>query len=197
MTLPHWNQQTRSSTSFPSATPDVLDLREAVLAQTNAKAIDDLLTEFASLLEAKAEMAPWLQEEAESLLATWRAAYPPAESDLDAIRADVDRVVDGLDASLSRVADAQTEADKAKAALDRHTATGGSSLADIRHQAALSADVNVAFEAFADATGEALAAFAPNSTERGAGRSSTSGVTPDEPEAQLDSRAKANGRTPT
>ena len=83
---------------------DVLELREAVLAKTNAKAIDDLLNEFACLLEAKVQMASWLGEETERLLADWRAAHPPSESDIDAIRADVDRVVAGLDAALSRAA---------------------------------------------------------------------------------------------
>ena len=168
---------------------DVLELREAVLAQTNAKAIDDQLAEFAGLLATKAEMAPWLGAETEGVLAEWRAAYPPVESDLDAIHADVDRAIAGLDASLSRAADAQAEADKAKAALDHHTASGGSSRSDIRRQAELSADVNVAFQALADATEEVLAALAPRSTEPGAARSSTLEVTPDEPAAQLDSRA--------
>ena len=168
---------------------DVLDLREAVLAQTNTKAIDDLLTEFADLLEAKAEIAPWLGGETERLLADWRSAYPPTESDLEAIRADVDRAAATLDASLSRAASAETEADKAKSALDHHMHTGGSSRADIKRQAALSADAAVADQAFVDAVDDALTALEPIPTERAEGQPAKSARAPDDPEAQPDSGA--------
>ena len=141
----------------------VLELREEVLAQTNAKAIDDLLDEFADLLEAKAEIAPWLAVETERLLGDWRAAYPSAESDPEAIRADVDRAAATLDASLSQAANARTEADRAQAAFDQHAATGGSSRADIQRQAELSGNATAALQASLDAMDEVMAGLAPNS----------------------------------
>ena len=165
----------------------VLELREEVLVQTNAKAIGDLLDEFADLLEAKVEIAPWLAVETERLLGDWRAAYPSAESDPEAIRADVDRVAATLDASLSKAADAQTEADKALAALDHHAAADGSSRADIQRRAVLSGDVTAAIQAVADAMDAVLTALAPDATQRGALQSPEPVRTPDDHQGTPDS----------
>ena len=146
----------------------VLELREKVLAQTNAKAVGDLISEFAGLLEAKAEIAPWLAGEAERLVDDWRAAYPPAESDPEAVRADIDRAAAALDVSLPKAADAQTESDRAQAALEQHAAAAGPSLDDLQRRAVLSGDVAAAFRAVADAVGAVLTVLAPDTTQRGA-----------------------------
>ena len=157
----------------------VLELREEVLAQTNAKAIDDLLDEFADLLEAKVEIAPWLAVETERLLGDWRAAYPSSDSDPEAIRADVDRAAATLDASLSQAANARTETDKAQAAFDQHAAAGGSSRADIQTQAELSGNATAALQASLDAMDEVMAGLAPNSTKLDAVRPAEPVLPPD------------------
>ena len=150
----------------------VLELREKVLAQTNAKAVGDLIGEFAGLLEAKAEIAPWLAGEAERLVDDWRAAYPPAESDPEAVRADIDRAAAALDASVPKAADAQTESDRAQAALEQHAAAAGHSLDDIQRRAVLSGDVAAADQVVADAVGAALTVLAPDAAQHGALQSS-------------------------
>ena len=157
----------------------VLELREEVLAQTNAKAIGDLLDEFADLLEAKVEIAPWLAVETEGLVGDWRAAYASSDSDPEAIRADVDRAAATLDASLSQAANARTEADKAQAAFDQHAAAGGSSRADIQTQAELSGNATAALQASLDAMDEVIAGLAPNSTKLDAVRPAEPVLPPD------------------
>ena len=173
----------------------VLELREKVLAQTNAKAVGDLIGEFAGLLEAKAENAPWLAGEAERLVDDWRAAYPPAESDPEAVRADIDRAAAALDASLPKAADAQTESDRAQAALEQHAAAA----------AVLSGDVAAASRAVADAVGAALTVLAPDSTQRAAMQSPELIRPPDEHQEVRDPgvpratgpEASANAAEPT
>lgn len=175
----------------------VLELREKVLAQTNAKAVGDLIGEFAGLLEAKAEIAPWLAGEAERLVAHWRAAYPPAESDPEAVRADIDRTAAALDASLSKAADAQTEADKARAVLDQHAAAGGSSRADIQREAELSGKATAALQASLAAMDEVMAWLAPNTTKLDTDQPAEPVLPPDVHQGSDASAARTTSPEPT
>ena len=165
----------------------VLELRDEVLAQTNATAIGNLLDEFSDLLEAKAEVAPWLAEETERLLGEWRGTYPPAKSDPEAIRADVYRAVASFDAHLSQATDAKAEADRAQAALDQHIATGAASRAHIQRQIELRDDANTADRAFGDAVDAALAVLAPEPTQGGAPPSTKPVQKPDDHQGTPDS----------
>ena len=147
----------------------VLELREPVLKWAIADIVGDLIDGFATLLDEKASTAPWLTEESESLLATWREAYLPASrTSPEQLRADIDRAVAALTATLAEASTAQADADAAKTALDTHEAAiaakAAPSRADRQQQITLSQNLATARQAVVDAMDQVIAALTPNPT---------------------------------
>ena len=147
----------------------VLELREPVLAWADADAVGDLIDAFATLLDEKASIAPWLTEESESLLAAWREAYLQASrNNPEQLRADIDRAVAAFAATLPKAAAAQADENAAKKALENHEAAiagkAALSRADRQQQVMLLQKLATARQAVVDAMDEVIAALTPNPT---------------------------------
>ena len=144
---------------------DILRFRKVALKCAAAEAIDNLLSDFATLLLERAQDAPWLAAEADRILDGWRSTYLSEGARSGQLEADIQRAADELEERVAKWAGADSQAAAARAALDHHEsemgAKGAPSVRDLETQAQRSSEVSLARQAAFSAMCEVLDALAP------------------------------------
>ena len=144
---------------------DILKFREVALKSAAAEAIDNLLSDFATLLLERAQDAPWLAAETDRILDGWRSTYLSEGARSGQLEADIQRAADELEERVAKWAGADSQAAAARAALDHHEsemeAKGAPSVRDLETQAQRSSEVSLARQAAFSAMREVLDALAP------------------------------------
>ena len=144
---------------------DILKLREVALESVAAEAIGNLLSDFATLLLERAQVAPWLVAETDRILDAWRSTYRSKGARFGELKADIQRAADELEERLAKWAGADSQAVAARAALDHQEsemeAKGAPSVRDLETQARRSSEVSSARQVAFSAMREVLDALEP------------------------------------
>ena len=144
---------------------DILKLREVALESVAAEAIGNLLSDFATLLLERAQVAPWLVAETDRILDAWRSTYLSKGARFGQLKADIQRAADELEERLAKWAGADRQAAAARAGLDHQEsemeAKGAPSVRDLEAQARRSSEVSSARQVAFSAMREVLDALEP------------------------------------
>ena len=129
------------------------------------KPLDNLLSDFATLLLERAQDAPWLAAETDRILDAWRSTYLSEGARSGQLEADIQRAADELEERVAKWAGADSQAAAARAALDHQEAEmeakGAPSVHDLETQARRSSEVSLARQVAFSAMREVLDALEP------------------------------------
>ena len=160
-------EQPPSDTLFDSVAElagDVLRLRDPTLDEVALETTANLLADFADIVSEEAQVAPWLAAHIDKVMDAWRSAYPDERGTrADELDADLRRAKAQLDELLPKWSGAQTAADQAREALERHeSGMKPGSVGDLQVQATRSAEVSATLQAALGAMERVLAALEPS-----------------------------------
>ena len=140
---------------------EVLELRESILAQADADAVENQIGRLAAHLQEVAATVPWLEEELDQVISAWRdVCRKTADVEPEQVRAGIERAISELPDALAAVTAAQADEDAARKERNSHesavSAKPPRSRAERQQQVAVSDELVAALSEASQVVGNAM-----------------------------------------